>query len=169
MRFKRRLREKIRDAVDEDQVLPPPSLGEPHYLDLDDEEIDDLDTASYTNYDVLVGNPISSSDDYVDYINEQCGCNTKSDKDYSLSSMRDFATPGEALGIGVSIGKNKKSGAYMSKSQLYKIAKYADKLYNMIPDHYDLEDWMRSKLSEISDDIGEVYHALDHRKYKGKI
>ena len=60
-------------------------------------------------------------------------------------------------------------GAYMSKSQLYKIAKYAEKLYNMIPKGYDLEDWMRSKLSSIADDISEVYHALDHDKFEGDL
>jgi len=58
-------------------------------------------------------------------------------------------------------------GAYMAKSQLYKVAKYAEKLYQMIPDGYDLEDWMRSKLSEIADDISDVYHALDHDKFSG--
>jgi len=58
-------------------------------------------------------------------------------------------------------------GAYMAKSQLYKVAKYAERLYQMIPDGYDLEDWMRSKLSEIADDISDVYHALDHDKFSG--
>ena len=39
----------------------------------------------------------------------------------------------------------------------YKIAKYAEKLYQIIPDGYNLEDWMRAKLSQMSDDISEVY------------
>jgi hypothetical protein len=58
-------------------------------------------------------------------------------------------------------------GAYMSKSHLYKTAKYAQKLYEMVPT--DLEDWMRSKLAQIADDISEVYHALDYDKHKGDI
>ena len=53
-------------------------------------------------------------------------------------------------------------GAYMSKSHLYKINKYAEKLYHMIPKGHNLEDWMRTKIAQIADDIGEVYHALDH-------
>lgn len=61
------------------------------------------------------------------------------------------------------------SGAYMAKSQLYKVAKYAEKLYQMIPDGHNLEDWVRTKLAQIADDIGEVYHALDHDIYEGDI
>ena len=87
----------------------------------------------------------------------------------SASHHDDFATPGEAVGIGYNIGKSHKSGAYMSKSQLYKISKYAEKLYTLIPEGHDLEDWMRTKISQIADDIGEVYHALDHDSFEGDI
>ena len=62
-----------------------------------------------------------------------------------------------------------RSGAYMAKSQLYKVSRYAAKLYEMIPENYDLEDWMRTKISQIADDIGEVYHKLDHDKHEGDI
>tara|TARA_B100000900_G_scaffold406000_1_gene416379 strand:- start:2570 stop:3103 length:534 start_codon:yes stop_codon:yes gene_type:complete len=75
----------------------------------------------------------------------------------------DYATPGEAL------GSHHKSGAYMAKKQMYKVSKYAEKIYQMIPDGYDLEDWMRTKLSQIADDIGEVYHALDHDAFEGDL
>jgi hypothetical protein len=37
----------------------------------------------------------------------------------------------------------------------------------MIPEGYDLEDWMRTKISQMADDVGEVYHALDHRQDRG--
>ena len=39
----------------------------------------------------------------------------------------------------------------------------------MISDDLDLDDWMRSHISQASDDIGEVYHALDHDKFEGDI
>ena len=64
---------------------------------------------------------------------------------------------------------NHHGGAYMAKSQLYKVSKYAEKLYNIIPDGHNLEDWMRTKLAQISDDISEVYHALDHDSFEGDI
>ena len=57
-----------------------------------------------------------------------------------------------------------RSGAYMSKSQLKKVSEYAAKLYEMIPEGEDLDDWMRTKISQCADDIGEVYHALAHRQ-----
>jgi hypothetical protein len=60
-------------------------------------------------------------------------------------------------------------GSYMAKSHLYKVNKYAEKLYHMIPDGHNLEDWMRTKLAQIADDIGEVYHALDHDKFEGDV
>tara|TARA_Y100000592_G_scaffold93890_1_gene157782 strand:+ start:252 stop:797 length:546 start_codon:yes stop_codon:yes gene_type:complete len=60
-------------------------------------------------------------------------------------------------------------GAYMAKSHLYKINKYAEKLYRMIPKGHNLEDWMRTKIAQIADDIGEVYHALDHDKFEGDL
>ena len=94
-----------------------------------------------------------------------CGCGSKGD----LEMVMDIMTPGEAFGAGVAAGDHHHSGAYMSKSQLYKIAKYSERLYNMIPKGYDLEDWMRSKLSSIADDISEVYHALDHDKFEGDL
>ena len=30
-------------------------------------------------------------------------------------------------------------------------------------DDLDLDDWMRSHISQASDDIGEVYHKLDYQ------
>ena len=66
-------------------------------------------------------------------------------------------------------GSSHKKGAYMAKSQLYKVSNYAAKLYEMIPEDHDLEDWMRTKISQIADDIGEVYHNLDHKIFKGDL
>ena len=73
------------------------------------------------------------------------------------------------FGLESGFGKHDHTGAYMAKSQLYKVSKYSQKLYNMIPDNYNLDDWMRTKLAQISDDISEVYHALDHDEYEGEL
>tara|TARA_R110001583_G_scaffold173853_9_gene327943 strand:+ start:2929 stop:3432 length:504 start_codon:yes stop_codon:yes gene_type:complete len=66
-------------------------------------------------------------------------------------------------------GGSKHEGAYMAKSQLYKTANYAQKLYYIIPDNHNLQDWMRTKLAQISDDISEVYHALEHDLFEGDV
>lgn len=55
-----------------------------------------------------------------------------------------------------------KHNNYMAKPALYKVAKYAQKLLRMIPDGYELDDWQRTKIAQISDDISEVYHSLDY-------
>lgn len=52
--------------------------------------------------------------------------------------------------------------SYMAKPQLAKIAKYSSKLHQIVPDGEPLEDWMESKIAQIADDIGEVYHRLDY-------
>ena len=165
----------MQSFIEEDHLMPKPELGDPHYLDLEDEE-DTISPHSAFQHDVLIGSPVRDVDDYVDYINEVCGCVTNADQDNNFipdSMEKDtlFDKVSDILGnAGPSGAKpHHKSGAYMSKSQLYKVQKYAKKLYEIIPDNYDLEDWMRAKISEMSDDIGEVYHAIDHRKYKGKM
>lgn len=56
-------------------------------------------------------------------------------------------------------------GAYMAKSQLHKIEEYARKLQEMIPEGYDLDDWMRTHISQAADDLGEVYHKLEYENH----
>lgn len=57
-----------------------------------------------------------------------------------------------------------KSGSYMAKPQLEKIADYAAKLHDMICDGEQLDDWMESHIAQMADDVAEVYHALSYRK-----
>jgi len=59
-------------------------------------------------------------------------------------------------------GHKYQNNNYMAKPSLYKVAKYAQKLLQMIPDGYELDDWQRTKIAQISDDISEVYHSLDY-------
>lgn len=106
-----------------------------------------------------------------------CGCGTSncscsSHKKDSMLKIGDFSnlddtniTPGEAFGLAheLSDGSDEKHhNNYMAKPALYKVAKYSQKLLEMIPDGYELDDWQRSKIAQISDDISEVYHSLDY-------
>ena len=91
----------------------------------------------------------------VSSLNEgDCGCGT-SKKD-SMISIGDFSN-------------KKHHNNYMAKPSLYKVAKYAQKLLEMIPDGYELDDWQRTKIAQISDDISEVYHSLDYDKFEGDL
>lgn len=97
-----------------------------------------------------------------------CGCGTSYDgSDYSTDTMGMI---GGALGVLTHAGYDvdaKKGGHrshnnYMAKPSLYKVAKYSQKLLQMIPDGYELDDWQRTKIAQIADDISEVYHSLDY-------
>jgi len=62
---------------------------------------------------------------------------------------------------------HKKGHSYMAKPQLMKIARYAQKLHDMIPEGMALDDWQESHIAQLADDIGEVYHSLEYKlKFK---
>jgi hypothetical protein len=72
--------------------------------------------------------------------------------------------PHEAYGQGYLKGNtfDKKSSSYMARPQLYKIAKYASALLDMVDEDEELDDWQESKIAQISQMIGSVYHSLDY-------
>lgn len=115
-------------------------------------------------------NPCSDKYEHGDY--EVLDYDTDDDfiPDHMENLNNTNIMPDEAMSLGIKIGNHKTyKGSYMAKSHLYKVNKYSEKLYHMIPDGHNLEDWMRTKLAQIADDIGEVYHALDHDKFEGDV
>ena len=53
----------------------------------------------------------------------------------------------------------------MARADLYKIAKYAIKLHDMlkgVTEAEGLEGWQQSKITKAADYVGSVYHALDY-------
>lgn len=87
-----------------------------------------------------------------------CGCR-KTESDYSLAFLNHNL--GNHVSHDKKISKHVHNN-YMAKPSLYKVAKYAKKLLHMIPDGYELDDWQRTKIAQIADDISEVYHSLDY-------
>ena len=51
---------------------------------------------------------------------------------------------------------------YMTKSELYKIGKYALELHDMIENDDNLPEWMQSKISKMAQMISDVKHALEY-------
>ena len=99
-----------------------------------------------------------------------CGTCGSIVEDSNFQNLLDLIISQEEGDKDYKIGNHKVyKGSYMARSHLYKVAKYAEKLYNMIPEGHNLEDWMRSKIAQIADDIGEVYHAIDHDIFDGDI
>lgn len=54
--------------------------------------------------------------------------------------------------------------AAMARAQLYKLAKYSAKLFNMIEEGEELEGWVQAKLTKASDYVSAVYHYLEYEK-----
>lgn len=53
----------------------------------------------------------------------------------------------------------------MARAELYKIAKYAIKLHEMlkgVSEAEGIEGWQQSKITKAADYIGSVYHAMDY-------
>lgn len=66
----------------------------------------------------------------------------------------------------------------MARADLYKIAKYAIKLHDMlkgVSEAEGIEGWMQSKITKAADYMGSVYHTLDYdqvsenKKFKGSL
>jgi hypothetical protein len=51
----------------------------------------------------------------------------------------------------------------MTRSQLFKIARYAQSLHDMLHDDDDLPEWVQSKISVMDNDIGKVKHYLEYK------
>ena len=54
----------------------------------------------------------------------------------------------------------------MARSDLYKIAKYAIKLHEMlkgVSEQEGLEGWVQAKITKASDGLESVYHNLDYK------
>ena len=96
---------------------------------------------------------------YENNLNEgSCGCGTC---DGCKKAFPDMLKANDSAGH--------KNNDYMTKPSLYKVAKYAQKLLAMIPDGHEMDDWQRTKIAQIADDISEVYHSLDYDKHKGNL
>ena len=60
----------------------------------------------------------------------------------------------------------------MARADLYKLAKYAIKLHDMlkqVPEEQGLEGWVASKITKAADYIGSVYHHLDYEDATGEL
>jgi len=53
-----------------------------------------------------------------------------------------------------------KKSSYTAKITLAKITQHAQELYNMIGENEQLDDWKKSRIAQIADDIEEVYDSV---------
>ena len=174
-RLRKLIQLEIKTLMDEDALLPPPRLGEPHYADYNKHDYDDYEDEYY---------PYDDDDDHgcEPCRNKRlglheagdCGCHSKNpyaqereedfgyDRNYEIdSAMRTLTNLGGDVNVDFDHDDHRHS-SYMARPQLYKIAKYASALLDMVDENEELEDWQESKIAQISQMIGSVYHSLDY-------
>ena len=179
--------QELKQLVDEDALLPSPELGDPHYYDLEDEEAcpkcgthHDLEMSACPkdhNHNMGMSHHGKAMDQdlpVLAYLEEDCGCGGSDHDDEimhasphgNFSELEDMdMPPNQSLAIAlVDDDQHHKSSSYMARPQLYKIAKYAVELLDMVEEDEQLDDWQESKIAQISQMIGSVYHSLDYKK-----
>ena len=53
--------------------------------------------------------------------------------------------------------------ARMARSQLYRIANFAQSLYDRLDDQDELPEWLQSKVAQVADSMDAVHGHLDHK------
>lgn len=149
--LRRLIKLEVKTLMDEDALLDPPTLGEPHYMDYLDQDLDHYEEEE--DYDCA---PDVYTIPVMTLQEAGCGCESnmnpyeeEREEDYSLYKDHDHSD-------------DHRHSSYMARPQLYKIAKYASKLLDMVDENEELEDWQESKIAQISSMIGSVYHSLDY-------
>ena len=55
----------------------------------------------------------------------------------------------------------------MAKSDLYRIAKYAQSVHDMISEYDDLPEWLESKITKAADYLASVKHYIEYEIVSG--
>lgn len=153
--LRRLIQLEMKSLMDEDALLAPPNIGEPHYMDYHDSDYDD----DYDDYD----DEIPTSNMTI-YEGSDCGCHSgcsdcgSNSNPYEDQRVEDFGI----MSMDDDHDHKHRHSSYMARPQLYKIAKYASALLDMVDENEELEDWQESKIAQISQMIGSVYHSLDY-------
>lgn len=151
--------------VKEDYLVPKHEVPADfaRVVDLGDDH-EDHDDEVYTCPDTKTKSLTCSSCGGVLVMEGSCGCSSPADQ--AEDPMTQLRMMMNIDPEGASHDHPHKKGAYMAKAQLHKIEKYARELQHMIPEGYDLDDWMRSHISQAADDLSEVYHKMEYKSHK---
>ena len=69
--------------------------------------------------------------------------------------------------VAVDMHSDSDSEGRMAKGQLYRTAKYAAELEEMIMDDEQLDGWVQAKITKASDYLSSVKHYLEYKKMRG--
>jgi len=63
--------------------------------------------------------------------------------------------------------ENENKEGSMARSQLYKIAKNAQSIHDMIDDYTNLPEWAEAKITRAADSLGAVKDHIEYENSKG--
>lgn len=160
---------ELKAVIDEDALLTPPDVGEPHYKsytsnnDYHDDCTDDTCDVCKSKEHTPGCMCVVCSDKKVG-IFEGCGCGGSSS---TYEKEHDLDYHDSAFGIDLQAGHSgefddHEHASYMARPQLRKISKYASKIFDMVEEGEQLEDWQESKIAQMSQMIGDVYHSIEY-------
>jgi hypothetical protein len=170
-KLRRLIQLEMKSLMDEDALLAPPSLGEPHYVDYHYDEYDDdydddhdCDPCRNKKLGIYEGGSDCGCHGSKNPYEEEREEDFRHDKNYRIdSAMQTLTNLGGDVDVDFDHDDHKHS-SYMARPQLYKIAKYASALLDMVDENEELDDWQESKIAQISQMIGSVYHSLDYNE-----
>jgi hypothetical protein len=108
--------------------------------------------ALFRGYDIP-GDDDEHSDYSLQSMKSDCGCGSCASCDDDILSNEDPDYDDH---------KHHKSSSYMARPQLSKIAKYASHLLDMVDEGEELQDWQESKIAQMSQMMGDVYHSIEY-------
>ena len=73
-------------------------------------------------------------------------------------------SPDEAFSAGHSVSEIKHKSSYMAKQQLAEIHELSSKLYFLIEDGEQIDDWQESYIAEIASKLDDVYKKMKYHK-----
>ena len=77
------------------------------------------------------------------------------------ASHMDYEEAGRNLSYGDHISSDREGR--MTRSQLFKVARYAQSLHDILKDDDDLPEWVQAKISVMNSDIGKIKHYLEYK------
>ena len=174
------IKNEVRKIVGEDSLMPSPELGEPNYLSIDGPAVP-VDMGDYYGDEeymtmskpheeepcpgcgqtpcINIANPLNEGG---------CGCGTKSSAMDSTDKMVSDILMNPKSWRSDHKDDDHHSSSYMARPQLAKIAKYAHSLLSMIEEGEQIQDWQESKIAQMAQMIGDVYHSIEYKKHTGK-
>ena len=72
----------------------------------------------------------------------------------------------ECGNMDVDVTEKDHDSSYMAKQQLYNISKKAQSIHDRLEDDTRLEDWMESKIAQMSDGIDSVTNSFDYDEHE---